>query len=270
MLALPGQQFGLDVLAAVGCMRMNDDFSFPRIHERLQQRGVPISCMTVQYMLRNYLSLLGGQLTKGPLLEKLKKQGAILPVIDGLQFGEGDPVLYLIIDSISNQPLFGQEMLCRGAAELVPFIAQIKELGLPILGVVSDKERALVPAIAEALPGVPHQLCQVHYVKNVAKPMDEDLAALGAEVRQTEEALRRLERSLILEQKKAVQTEVPAPADTGVTLALCQAARSQARRHGRALFDPPALKRHDGLELIANATAEAQRKKRGLGITSRS
>jgi hypothetical protein len=272
MLILPGCQYGLDVMTAIGSMRMRDDFSFPRIHERLNERGLPISLMGVQYQFRNYLSVLSCQATlkQGTLMAKLRKQGFILPVIDGLQFGEGDPVLYIIIDALSKQPLFGQEFKCRGSLELVPFIAQLKQLGLPILSVVSDKEVALVPAIAAALPGVPHQLCQLHYVKNAAKPMEEDLTTLGAEVRQTEEELRRFERTLIREQKNAEQTGAAESKELDIAIELTEAARNLARCHGRAPFDPPALKRHCGLQTVAQAAASAERKKGALGASSRS
>ena len=122
MLALPGSSFGLDVVTAIGAMRFRDDASFPRIHERLAGRGVPISPMAVQYQLRNYLALCSCQagVTDAKLVKILKKQGVIVPVIDGVQFGEGDPVLYLIIDAISKRPLFGKELFCRSADDRVP------------------------------------------------------------------------------------------------------------------------------------------------------
>ena len=49
------------------------------------------------------------------------------------------------------------------AADLIPFIAQVNQIGVPILAAVLDKEKALVGAIAEALPGAKHQFCQLHY-----------------------------------------------------------------------------------------------------------
>jgi len=272
MLALPGSSFGLDVVTAIGAMRFRDDASFPRIHERLAGRGVPISPMSVQNQFRNYLALCSCQagVTDAKLVKILKKQGVIVPVIDGVQFGEGDPVLYLIIDAISKRPLFGKELFCRSADDLVPFVAQLKEIDVPILAVVSDKEKGLVPAIGEALPGTPHQLCQLHYVGNAAKPMDEDLKALGAEIRQTEHDLRACERRLRKHKRRAEEKKGPVPVDLGVSLELCEAARAEARRHARAPFDPPALKRHEGLERVARATAEARRKKGGRGRTSKS
>ncbi len=47
-------------------------------------------------------------------------------------------------------------MVCRGAKELVPFLRQLKTLEIPLLAVVSDKERGLLgytreTAIAEKL-----------------------------------------------------------------------------------------------------------------------
>lgn len=272
MLALPGSHFGLDVLMAIGSMRLRDDFSFPRLWTRLREKGVPIGRMTVQYQFRNYLSLVSCQaaVTDGTVRKKLKEQGMILPVIDGVQFGEGDPVLYLITDALSGYPLFGKELFCRGADELIPFIAQLNELEFPILGVVSDKEKGLVPAIAEALPGVRHQFCQFHYVQNAAKPMEDDLKALGAEVRRTEERVRKLQRSVMRQKQAAEKKGNPVPADLAVTGELCEAARAMGRCHGRAPFDPPALKRHEGLETVREAVVKAKQKKGGLGRSSRS
>jgi len=271
MLALGGSSFGLDVVTAIGAMRFRDDFSFPRIHERLRDRGVPISPMTVQYVFRGYLALVSCQAGANDpgLIETLSKQGVIVPVIDGIQFGEGDPVLYLIIDALSKRPLFGKELFCRGADELAPFVAQLKEIGVPILAVVSDKEKGLVPAVERALPGTPHQFCQLHYVQNAAKPMEGDLKALGTEIRDTEQDLRSYERTLLRHKSRAEKEKGPVPEDLGVSLDLCQAARAEARRTARAPFDLPAVKRHDGLERVAEATASARRKKGGLGRTSK-
>lgn len=268
-LALPGNNMGLEVVLEIGAARMREDLSFPRIHARLEERGVPIGRMTVQNQFRNYLSLVGCQagLKDERLLRQLREQGAVLPIVDGIQFGEGEPVLYMIIDALSRRPLFGAQMLCRGADELTPFIAQIKKLGVPILAVVSDKEKGLSGAIEAALPGVPHQYCQLHYVHNAAKPMEEDLRELNAEVRRTEQDLRKIERVLHRKQRRAEEAQEPIPADLPIARKFCSAARAEAQRHSRAPFAPPSLKRHQGMEKVAKATAQARRKKGGPGNT---
>jgi len=271
LVALPDSSFGLDLVLKIGALRVREGWSFPRIHAYLRDEcEIPIGRMTVQYLHRDYLALIHCQAgaTNGTLRQRLRKQRAILPIIDGIQFGEGDPVLYLIMDALSRQPLFGQEMLCRGAKELTPFIRQLKSLDIPILAVVSDKERGLVPAIEEALgKKVRHQYCQQHYVGNVAKKLEPDLKALGEEVRQTEAELREFQRDLTRIRNTNAETGQPIPADLPVALELCEAARAEARRHARAPYQPPAWKRHEGLERVARTVGEARRKKGGPGPT---
>ena len=44
---------------------------------------------------------------------------------------------------------------------------------MPIAGAVSDGQRAIRNAVASALPGVPHQLCRFHYLREAARPLYE-------------------------------------------------------------------------------------------------
>ena len=46
-------------------------------------------------------------------------------------------------------------------------------LAVPIKGVISDGQHAIRIAVASALPGVPHQLCQFHYLREAAKEVYE-------------------------------------------------------------------------------------------------
>jgi hypothetical protein len=78
----------------------------------------------------------------------------------------------------------------------VPLLEKVKALGIPIVGVISDKEKGLVPAIARALPDKPHQFCQSHYLANVRKPMDDDLASLGKGIADVVSAVRKLARKV--------------------------------------------------------------------------
>jgi len=47
----------------------------------------------------------------------------------------------------------------------------VKDLGYRIRGVVSDDDQALVRAVAHALPGIPHQTCQLHCLLDAATPI---------------------------------------------------------------------------------------------------
>src|SRR5258708_36714701 len=42
-------------------------------------------------------------------------------------------------------------------------------LEIPIVGVITDGQHSIRKAVARALPGVPHQLCHFHYLREAAK-----------------------------------------------------------------------------------------------------
>jgi len=46
-----------------------------------------------------------------------------------------------------------------------------------------NKQRGLVPAVAEVFPDAKHALCQVHYLKNVALPVADADEALKVTLR---------------------------------------------------------------------------------------
>jgi transposase-like protein len=43
-------------------------------------------------------------------------------------------------------------------------------LSVPVHGVISDGQHSIRNAVATALPGIPHQLCHFHYLREAAKP----------------------------------------------------------------------------------------------------
>lgn len=56
-------------------------------------------------------------------------------------------------------------------ATLKRFLASVAALGYPVLAVISDKEQGLPEAVGATWPGVRHQYCQAHYLKNAADPL---------------------------------------------------------------------------------------------------
>ena len=66
----------------------------------------------------------------------------------------------------------------------VNFLQPIAELILPVTVVMSDKQRGLVPAIAEVFSGAKHSFCQPHSLGNAAQPICEADEAMKIELRQ--------------------------------------------------------------------------------------
>jgi len=85
-------------------------------------------------------------------------------MVDGVQYDNTSPVLYMAWDGLSGTPLFGERKAFRGAEDLVPLLERVKAMDVKVIATVSDKEKGLVPAIADAFPETPHQLCQNHFL----------------------------------------------------------------------------------------------------------
>jgi hypothetical protein len=75
-------------------------------------------------------------------------------------------VLWVVRDCLSGEVLLARSLLSGRAADLAPLLREAAEaVGVPVLGVISDGQTSVRRAVAEALPGVPHQLCQFHFRK---------------------------------------------------------------------------------------------------------
>src|SRR5688500_15253573 len=173
--ALPQGEFGLDVIALVGALRHAHHRSVPEIHRELLGRGVAVSERTVTNLLDRYEELVALRLSERTgLRERLKEQGRALLSIDGLQPDVGHEVLWVVRECLSGEVLLARSLLGGTEKDLVPLLREVADaLEVPITGVVSDGQHAIRKAVGSALPGVPHQLCQFHYLREAAKEIYE-------------------------------------------------------------------------------------------------
>lgn len=174
-IALPRHEFGLDVVALVGLLRHRDHRSVPEIHAALRGRGVEIAERSVTNLLDRYDELLATSLTGGRRLRRvLKGQDGVVLALDGLQPDIGHEVLWVVRDCLSGEVLLARSLLSGRAADLAPLLREVAATaGVPVLGVVSDGQTSVRRAVAEALPGVPHQLCHFHFLREAAHPVFE-------------------------------------------------------------------------------------------------
>jgi hypothetical protein len=255
---LKRRAYGLDVVAWIGEERVLGRKSEPEIHASLSQEyGISISPRHVANLFQVYLALVHCVDADGaPLRELLRKQGRISLSIDGVYFDDTSRPLYVVRDTISGRVLYSERVPKKDAEHLRPLLRKVKELGLPIVGVVSDKEAAQVLAVERELPGVPHQYCQTHFLKNAGKPMESDLAMLGQAVQNAVTDIKGVEREL-LAAKEGQQLTGSVKAEMEVALKLCRAARTGGKVSGDSILQPTALKRFERVEKVYRATVEA-------------
>ncbi len=263
--ALKKDIFGLDIVLEIGELRLRANLPFSEIHKRLLERRLVIAERTVCDIFERFLALMDCRNAENPAVrERLRAQGGMIVLIDGVQFDDHSPVLYVVTDLISHTTLFAERHEVRSEVALRPLLERVKAMEVPIVAFVTDKEKGLVPAIHGVFPDVPHQLCQLHFVKRCAEPLEKPLTQLGSEVARAAEKLRALRRKLDSGDVKPV----PSPAERQAASELLLAAHGASKVAGRAPFDPTALKRHARLLAVADAAALAAAKKGGPGPSS--
>src|SRR6266699_3195611 len=172
--ALPHGEFGLDVIALVGTLRYQQQRSIPQIHQELVRRGLEVAQRTVTDQLYRYEELLALHLADAQRLEeRLKDQKQVMLALDGLQPDVGHEVLWVLRDCCSGEVLVARSLLGATENDLVPLLEEAallcRKLDIPIVGVITDGQHSIRKAVAHALPGVPHQLCHFHSLREAAK-----------------------------------------------------------------------------------------------------
>jgi hypothetical protein len=198
MLALPGYNFGLDVVARIGELRHRDNLSIPKIEAQLRaESSLQISIKEIELLCEVYLALVTTVASQDQLLMgELKKSGGIVLAIDGIQPEKSNETLYILRDVRTGRVLVAKNLLSSATTEIEKLIEEVtrSRLGLPILGVISDKQDSIRLAVESKLVGVPHQICHYHYLKDLAQPICELDRHLKKELKKKIRGVRDVER----------------------------------------------------------------------------
>jgi hypothetical protein len=256
--ALPKHEFGLDVLSFVGRLRHSEHKSVPEIHTELTRRGVALAQRTVSNLLDRYDELRAlSAADPGRLGPLLADQGRVVLALDGLQPDVGHEVLWVLRDCLSGEVLLARSLLSATTADLASLLAEVRDaLPVPITGVVSDGQASIRKAVAKALPGVPHQLCHFHYLREAARPIYEADRHAKKELKKRVRGIRKIER----------ETEGEDDAEGEAVRGYCAAVRSAVTDDGRPPLVASGLRLHERLSEIA---ASLSRVEAGLGTLPR-
>jgi hypothetical protein len=197
-IVLPQHEFGLDIIALIGAWRYREHRSVPEIHRSLRERGVAIAERTVTHLLDRYDELVATALADDDRLRAvLARQGRVILALDGLQPDVGHEVLWVLRDCLSGEVLLARSLLSATSADLAALVAEVAAtIGVPITGVVSDGQPSVRLAVRQALPGVPHQLCQFHYLREAALPIFEADRHAKKELKKQVRGVRPIERAV--------------------------------------------------------------------------
>jgi hypothetical protein len=221
---------------------------------------VALSVRTVTDLLHRFDELRALAATDPDRLRPVfQKQGRVVLAIDGLQPDVGHEVLWVVRDVLSGRVVLAKALLSGTAADLAALLARAAEsVGVPGAGVVSDGQHSIRNAVAEALPGVPHQLCHFHYLREAAGPVYEADRHAKKELKKHVRGVRQIERRV--EERNDAQAEV--------VRGYCAAVRGALTDDGRPPLDSAGLRLRDRLTAVADSLGRAGAAKGGHPASS--
>jgi hypothetical protein len=134
---------------------------------------------------------------------------------------------------------------------LAGLLAEVTDaLPVPIAGVISDGQHPIRRAVKRVLPGIPHQLCQFHYLREAAKPVYEADRHAKTLLKKEVRGVRPIER----------EVEGRDDAEAHAIQGYCAAVRSALTDDGRPPLAAAGLKLQERVQAIADSIARVAEK----------
>jgi hypothetical protein len=175
-LALAGFTFGLDIVLAVGHLRLREHKTVDEIHQYLSEQLAPlqqsISRREILFLFEAYTALLraGTEVIHDEAWkEQVRQHKGIILSIDGIQPDNGNETIYLMRDVLTGRILHAENVTDSTKERLKEILLPVVALNVPVLGVISDAQPTELQAVAELWPDVPHQICQFHALREAGR-----------------------------------------------------------------------------------------------------
>ena len=171
----PYSTYGMDVIAFVGMQHDREHKQFTEIEGLLNERGVEINDWSVGRVYRRFLALLEGTWPRRRerMAQAAAQHGGLILMADGLAPDNAGPQLYVLWEVLSGTPISGMLIDQADERHLTDWLCECRDLidGVPVLALLSDKEKALVAALKAVWSAAAHQLCQMHFMQNLSGPV---------------------------------------------------------------------------------------------------
>jgi hypothetical protein len=224
-LALPGFTFGLDVVILAGQLRLAQQHSLDQTHQAIQARLAPfdltISRREVLYLFEAYCTLIRAvhEIASDTAWHaQVQSNGGLILSIDGIQPDKGNETVYLVRDVLTGRVLAAENVRVSDTATITALLQPVRELGLPVIGAVSDAQESLLRAIATLWPSIPHQVCQFHYLREASRPMYDLDRGLRTQIRKAIQQPVRDVRSQLAHQQTKLDAAAPTSVQTSAQL----------------------------------------------------
>ena len=202
MLSLPFRTYSIDIMVEIGFLRHDEKRSMPEIHKDLMARGIEICEREVYELVHVFEELIAIRLVEFDLdfYDAVMENGGIVLAIDGVQPERGNSTLYVLQDALTSKVLYAEYLDNSSSGNIATLISAVRDalrrLGLEIIAVISDHQRSIVLGVQEVLPGIKHQFCHFHVLRNACLPIMDKDRALKKDLRKRIRGLSPIEESL--------------------------------------------------------------------------
>ena len=264
-LALPGMTYGLDVVLLVGRLRLREHRTVDEIHRevlaRLEKLGVKIARREMLYLFEAYCTLLrtaSEAKDDQQWLSEVEKNGGIIVSVDGIQPEKGNESVYLVRDALTGRVLAAENVTSKDSAVMKTLLAPVVELGVKVLGTITDAQESELLAVEQLWPRVPHQVCQFHALRDAIKPAYEaDRKVKTAMRKQLQPKLKEVRKQLKRQPAQATAAEAEQRA---VLDDYALGAVSALNREGLTPFDFAAVQAGEELDDVAQSLGRLAQK----------
>jgi Transposase, Mutator family len=115
----------------------------------------------------------------------VEANGGVIISIDGIQPDKGNETFYLVRDVLTGRLLAAENVSSSETEAMKRVLSPVVNLGVAVLGVISDAQHTERLAVAQLWPEVPHQTCQVHYLREASQPIYEADRSMRTAMRKT-------------------------------------------------------------------------------------
>lgn len=257
-LHLKHRRYSRELVVSAGYRRFWQHQTTYEVHEWLtEDLKLAISERQVLNIMADFLALLrAAQPTK--IRQKLQEVNELIISLDGMQPEKGNTSLYIVREVQLGLTLMAEslddstnEKLRKHLLE--PLKALAKELDLKWQGVISDAQKSIRIAVDESFPGVPHQVCQFHCLRDAGAPTFE--ADRGMKKR-----LRKALRQKLAYLKRRIEFLKANDPYRDVLADYADAIQTALLEGGTAPFELGGLRLFDALQDLALSLTRCQKK----------
>ncbi|KKK40255.1 MAG: hypothetical protein Lokiarch_52900, partial [Candidatus Lokiarchaeum sp. GC14_75] len=130
---------------------------------------VSISRNTVRSICE-FFEMAGKQYTDKKVLKEVQSSGRIVLSLDGAQPVKHEPSLWVFSDRLTGNVLLARNLESAPASALCAIFQEIEVIyNVPIVAIISDKQKNIVNSVKQFKPEIPHAYCQYHFLNHIAE-----------------------------------------------------------------------------------------------------